>query len=781
MPLQDHEKKYIDHPRLTELHRKTEKRRRKREIAVILITISSLIGLGYFEKYIFHAVERLNIPRDFFSKIIFLGLVNIDIVLILVLLFLIFRNLVKLIIEIKRGKLGSKLRAKLVLVFLFFSIIPTVLLFYISTQFINNSLEKYFSANISQSLQNLRNVVQYYYDDSFQRLEVWSKKFSKEMSAFNYIVKEDNKHFMQLFNRFCYVHEIQLARIYLKGKKKPIESSVNSDINIASVTAKDQEGIRSGNEGKPYNTILNVNKGEFLIHYEPIRKHKSQEVIGTLVVYDFVRYRWVEKLNVIEGIFSDIKPRKNVIKSGYFVLLAMMTLLIIFSAVWLGFYLAREITIPIQTLAEATDQIAEGNLDVHINIKTNDEMGTLVRSFNKMAGDLKDSQSDLRKAYDELSKTSEEIEQRRTYMEAVLINVTAGVVSIGKKGRIQTINKAAASLLRINPTRVIGKNLKDVITQPGHQELVSELLEELNHQENEFIKRQINIKVKDKEYRLALSVEVLRDEAKKYMGMVVVFDDMTDLVKAQRMAAWREVARRIAHEIKNPLTPIKLSAQRLRRKFLGGNSKEQPHQELLDECTKMIVEQVDDLKVLVNEFSKFARLPTVNPRLNNIHELIDEIVNMYSKNHPNLTFHIELKGKIPNFMFDREQIKRVLINFISNSINAISGTGDIIVESDYNEILRIARICVIDTGKGIPIEVKQKMFEPYFSTKKSGTGLGLAIVNQIVADHHGYVRVEDNAPKGTKMFIELPVGYHSVSRSESDRKDTDYGSIQNQS
>lgn len=749
-------------PRTHGEHRQVEKKRRKREIIIILFCIVGFGGITYLERYISVVLDKLNIQHGFFSKVLFLVMVNIDIVLILILLFLIFRNLVKLILELKRGKLGSRLRIKLVVIFLSFAIIPTVLHFYISTQFINNSIEKYFSINVTQSLQSFRKATQFFYDDAFLRMESWSQNFSKEMTAFNYIVTAENKHFMQLYSKFCRDHDVQMSKIYLKGNPRPIVPIESETLPPDASRINDQEGVRAGLMGKRYDTIIKLKSGELLTHYEPIFMHKRKNaVIGTLVFYQFVRYNWVFHLNKIESIFGDLKPGKNVLKSGYFVLLVMMTLLIVFSAMWLGFYLAREITIPIQQLAEATNQIAEGNLDVKIEIKGKDEIGSLVKSFNKMTRDLRVSQSDLQKAYNVLAKTSEEIEQRRRYMEAVLNNVAAGIVSIGKKGRIQTINKAAANRLQINPKDIIGRNLKDVITKKEHQDIVSEFLEALNTHEKESIKNHVSLKIADKDYLFEVSVEVLREDTKKYLGMVVVFDDMTELVKAQRMAAWREVARRIAHEIKNPLTPVKLSAQRLRRRFLGKFQGEE--EKVFDECTKMIVEQVDGLKLLVNEFSKFARLPDTNPKPGNIHDLIEETLALYRENHPNLSFKLRRKSTIPVFNFDGEQLKRVFINLITNAINAISGTGTITIETQLNTVLQIARVSVKDTGRGIPQEIKAKMFEPYFSTKKTGTGLGLAIVSQIIADHHGYVRVEDNRPRGTNMIIEFPVGYQTFS------------------
>jgi two-component system nitrogen regulation sensor histidine kinase NtrY len=238
------------------------------------------------------------------------------------------------------------------------------------------------------------------------------------------------------------------------------------------------------------------------------------------------------------------------------------------------------------------------------------------------------------------------------------------------------------------------------------------------------------------------------------MGTVVVFDDLSHLVKAQRMAAWREVARRIAHEIKNPLTPIQLSAQRLRKRYLTRFNEDE---KVFDECTGMIIKSVDELKTLVDEFSNFARMPAIQPAANNLNDIIAEALTLYQEAHRSITFSFRPDGSIPVFPLDRDQIKRVLINLLDNAVAAVGEEGNVDLESAYDKELKMATFVVADNGVGIAPEDRARLFEPYFSTKKSGTGLGLAIVNSIISDHHGFIRVKDNIPRGTRFIIELPV------------------------
>jgi two-component system nitrogen regulation sensor histidine kinase NtrY len=379
----------------------------------------------------------------------------------------------------------------------------------------------------------------------------------------------------------------------------------------------------------------------------------------------------------------------------------------------------------------------------------------LIDAFNKMTDDLRINQQKLKTTTDEVIRSNQELEQRRLYMETVLRNVTAGVISIDKEGNVTTINNSALRLLNIETDDVHGKNFRDIL-KPAYLDIAKEMLRDLVISKKGGVRKQITLPLKDGQITLLTSLSILRDDNDEFMGTVVVFDDMTQLIKAQRMAAWREVARRIAHEIKNPLTPIQLSAQRLRKRYLDRFDE---NESIFDECTQMIIRSVDELKTLVNEFSSFARMPASHPALNNINELISEAISLYDQAHKNISFTFAQDGSLPSFLFDRDQIKRVFINLLDNAVAAVGETGSISVDSSYNKDLNIAVCTVADNGQGILPGDRDRLFEPYFSTKKSGTGLGLAIVNTIISDHNGFIRVKDNSPKGTKFVIELPVTF----------------------
>ena len=434
--------------------------------------------------------------------------------------------------------------------------------------------------------------------------------------------------------------------------------------------------------------------------------------------------------------------------------LSIVTLLIIFSSVWFGFYLSQGITVPIRELAEGTNRIASGDYNFFIDLEAKDEIGVLVNSFNRMTMDLKTSKDQLEEANRELRKSNVELEQRRLYMEIVLANVAAGVVSADTSGKILTINKSTERMLNIEAKSIIGKNYKDVLSEE-YVKIIDKFLGDPGLLRKGFLKQQVRFPLESKTLTLLVSLNVLRDDRGNRLGLVGVFEDLSEIEKAQRVAAWREVARRIAHEVKNPLTPIQLSAQRLRKRY--GEKLAPGDGEVFHECTEMIIRQVEELKRLVNEFSNFARMPASNPTPSDIGKIISEALSLYREAHKEVRIDFKDSGQVPIFDLDSEQMKRVLINLLDNAITAIDGDGEVVIDLSYDPVLQMVRIEVADNGKGIPPDHKMRLFEPYFSTKKHGTGLGLAIVNTIITDHNGFIRVQDNKPKGTRFVIELPV------------------------
>jgi len=469
-----------------------------------------------------------------------------------------------------------------------------------------------------------------------------------------------------------------------------------------------------------------------------------------------LKYPITKKMEKIEqGVYeyNQLKSLKKPLKISLYILLGVMTLLIIFGSIWFGLRLAKEISYPIQALSSGTKRIALGDLGVRIEDEAEDELGALVKSFNLMAEELEKSQNRLNQANKALSIQNQELEHRRQYMEAVLNTITSGVISLDKNSKVNTINKSALKILNLSEKQIIGKNPLYILPHPYSQEFGT-LLNMLEKSPDRVIQRQFNFSINKEEKKLLLNLLSLKGHQGEDIGTIIVFEDITELDKMQRLAAWQEVARRIAHEIKNPLTPIKLSAQRLEKKF--SCSINDP---TFNECIHVIVRQVDHLQRLVKEFSEFAKLPEVNPTENEVIPLIKELLILYKNSYPQIKWTSELDERTPRFKFDRSGLKRVIINLFNNAVEALQGhkEPEIKISCIYEDPKKIVRIEVKDNGPGLNSEELSRIFEPYFSRKKGSTGLGLTIARSIIKDHGGKIHVFSTQGKGTTFRITLPV------------------------
>jgi two-component system nitrogen regulation sensor histidine kinase NtrY len=429
----------------------------------------------------------------------------------------------------------------------------------------------------------------------------------------------------------------------------------------------------------------------------------------------------------------------------------MVTLFILVGSTWLGLYLAKRITRPVQALSEAAREIGAGHYDHRIQHEAADEFGAMVDAFNTMAAEVASSRGRLERASLDLERKHQEGESRRRYVEAVVERIATGVVSIDKAGRIGTINSAAIRLLELEPAAT-GRTAVDVFSRPDLAP-VNQLLDQSARARTDSLAQEIALVREGRERHLAAVATRVVGADGGYDGTVLVVDDVTPLIRAQKVAAWREVARRLAHEIKNPLTPIQLSAERLRRKL---TALDPPLVDLVQECTSTIIGEVESLKGLVDEFSQFARMPAPRAVPTDLASLINETLALYDGLFTAVHFERRFDPAVVDVRADPEQLKRVLINLIDNAIEAMNRQGTIAIETARDQPNGFVRIVVADDGPGIPEGEREKLFLPYYSTKGRGSGLGLAIVRRIVAEHGGSVDVADNVPRGTRFTIELP-------------------------
>jgi two-component system nitrogen regulation sensor histidine kinase NtrY len=729
-------------------------RRRRRERYLIIFLMAAISVLIYIGGRIFDLGQGL----PFSSSILVFALININVILLLLLLFFTVRNLVKLLFERRKNIMGAKLRTKLVLAFMILSLLPTMILFFVSVQFISTSIENWFNLQIERSLKNSLEVGQDHYKGIADEIISFGNHLSRVITYKGYMLdsrKGELEGFVSEKQK-----EFGLASLaVVTHKLAPRALSQDHRIDTSTFKGPGADILRKGlDKGTDSQHIQSFPHGDFVTGIVPIfSRTKSKAVVGLIVLAKFVPGSFVNRLKAISrGLqeYQQLKMLKKPMKISQVITLSIVTLLIIFSSMWFGFYLSKEITVPIKELAEGTKRIATGDYDFTIDLEGKDEMGELVNSFNRMTMDLKTGKERLEEANRELIESNLELDQRRLYMEVVLANVAAGVVSADGHGKILTINKSAERMVGIEAEETIGKNFRDVLSHE-YIKIIDDFMGDEGLFRKGYLNKQIKLSVKNKRLTLLVSLNVLRDDRRNYLGLVVVFENLTEIEKAQRMAAWREVARRIAHEIKNPLTPIQLSAQRLRKRYQEGLLGQDDA--VFQECTEMIIRQVGELKRLVNEFSNFARMPAVNPSPEVIGKIIDEALSLYREAHKEVRITFNDSKETPVFNLDRAQIKRVMINLLENAIEAMDGRGEVVVGLSYDKVLQMVRIEVADNGRGVSPEDKIRVFEPYFSTKKQGTGLGLAIVNTIVIDHSGFIRVKDNDPKGTKIIIELPV------------------------
>jgi len=730
-----------------------ERQRRERIIIACLIVVVIILSFFGFKAF------DLGLDLPVSGSILVFSLIDINVILLLLLIYLIVRNLVKLFFERKKNIMGARLRTKLVLAFMTLSLLPTIILFIVSVQSINTSIEYWYNLPIERTLNNAVDFRQDYYQDIHEELFGFGNTISRLVMHNGYMLTARSDELEKFISDKQAEYRMASIKVFsgtleLKAafQDEGIDLTSFKDINADVLS----ECLNKGTE-QPYNQ--SSVHGDLITGIVPIfSRTESKAIVGVLALSRFIPETTINRLQGVSNGYEEYKEFKTLkrpMKIINLITLSIVTLLIIFSSVWFGFFLSKGITVPIQELAEGTEHIASGDYDFFIDLEAPDEIGVLVNSFNRMTLDLKNSKKQLEETNDELIKRNIEMERRRLYMEIVLANISTGVLSADLNGTILSINKSAEIMLNIKAEKTIGKNYKDVMKK-DQVEVINRIFEEKSLFKKGFIQKQISFAVGNKNLILLVSINMLSDDQGKYSGFVAVFEDLTEIEKAQRMAAWREVARRIAHEVKNPLTPIQLSAQRLKKRY-GHIIVNDEDAKVIEDCTNMIIDQAEGLKRLVNEFSNYARMPVSNPRPEEIGQVIKEAVNLYQDTRSNVKVIFSDSFNVPVFKIDREQIKRVMINLLDNAMAAIEDKGEIIVDLSYIKDQELARIEVSDNGRGIAPEHKTRLFEPYFSTKKQGSGLGLAIVNTIIRDHKGFIEVQDNEPRGTRFIIELPV------------------------
>jgi len=733
-----------------------ERRRQKRRIVVRVIFIClCLIPLFiWLQGRLFE--KDIELPLN--SNIVIFALINLNVILILVVLFLVLRYLAELIFERRRKVMGSRLRTKLVISFLSLSLFPTILLFFVALQFISSSVDYWFNSSIEESLQESLGLARSVIVETRSQAAGSAERIADRTASqsFETLSAEELAPRLEALLELTPPAVPSMLTLIIDATGIELSAATRELGVIAApkIPVQTLQQVRSSQEAS--SIIQKTEIGELVRHVRTIELGPEPATPAVLIISLLIDQSRIDQMTRISSGIDDYRQLihlKEPFKFWLLLILLIVTLLIVFAAIWFGLRIARTITEPVDKLAAATQRVSEGDFDFTMETESEDEIGQLVSSFNAMTANIHNSNRQLAETHTALQQSSQESEQRRRYTEIILQNVSAGVVSLDDHGRITTINNFAAKLLRIDRSRFINMTYREALPRE-YTHILDRFIEEMYTTGKMSIEQHLKVTLNRMRLSLLVNFSRLEDDEGTPIGFVLVFDDLTKIERMQRMAAWREVARRIAHEIKNPLTPIQLSAQRLRKRYPEILREEDS---VLDRCTETIISQVEALKQLVSEFSQFARMPKVSKAPGNLAKLTGETLVLYQEAHKEIDFVLHAETELPVFEFDAEQIKRCLINLLDNAVAMLPEDGRIDIELSLNHLAQTVLLKVRDNGPGISKENKLRLFEPYFSTKKSGTGLGLAIVSTIVNDHGGYIRVQDNDPTGSVFIIELPI------------------------
>lgn len=719
--------------------RKRDRKRRRREIifaafSFVVVLILTTIQLDQFR------------TGDF----LFMAVFSINFVLLLGIALVVLRNGFKLLLERRRRVLGSRLRTRLVLAFLGFSLLPCLLMFLVTTKYVQLSMDFWFKDQIETSMETALDLVGNVYERIGQVLVSQAGNIQAEVKGRG--ITWGGPDMDALMERKRQEYGAALTGLY-DPEKNTRNWHATSDAHKAWLEAEATiNWEQAAAQGYAYTLVpgpeqdyviavleLEGGRGDYLVQGYGLGEGFSMGI--DRIIKGSKEYKTLRTMK---------KPLKLMLYSS----LGVLTALIILSAVWFGFRLARELSAPIFALAAGTERVAKGDLSVRLSDSSQDELGMLIRSFNRMAQDLETSRHETTSAYSLLEDQNRRVAHHNRYMETVLNNIAAGVISIDGSGRVSTVNRAARDILALAGDEIEGRNIETVLPEPLAR-IAGSMSERFQRRQDSRAKQSVSVSIAGEERRLLVNV-VGFSSGGVYQGAVAVFEDISELERMQRMAAWREVARRIAHEIKNPLTPIKLSAQRLARKF--GGEVQNP---VFTQSTELIVRQVEYLQNMVQEFSAFAKLPEVKPSPDHLGPLLQMLTDIFRNSHSQIIWNLDIPENLPLVPMDKEALHRAFMNILNNATEALDAGGTanptVWISASFHPELNLVRVDVADNGPGLSEIERSRLFEPYFSRKKGGTGLGLTIVRSIISDHRGYVRAFSREGGGTVLSMELPL------------------------
>jgi two-component system, NtrC family, nitrogen regulation sensor histidine kinase NtrY len=689
-------------------------RKDPRVIVTVPLLILATTSLIY---YVIQRAKELT-PEALSSRLLLFVLWNINLLLILGIVFVLLRGVAKLILERQRGIVGSRFRTKLVVTYMLMSLVPVGLLFFVATDLLRVSIDRWFNTPVRKILQNGETIAQMAQDQAAAA----SAAAAREIAATPGVT--DASRVDAILRHIQQFQVVDMVGIYRDGTIMRVIANPRAPIQeVPEPPRKFFEDVAA--RGSAMKIDLGAS-GKWIRSAIRIGNTSYAAIAGVFIPATMSRL--IDESIIAHKNFQQLDAQRPALKASQTSLFLAITLAILFFALWLSIYASRRITVPIKALAEATGKLAEGGYGQRVEVRATDEVGRLIESFNQMSL--------------QLDQQRQALTQTNRYLSTVLDSVSAGIIAFSDDFHLLSINRAALQMLQIEKPAAHAL-LDDVLR--GDLALLLAAIRELTTRAART--REVTL-IRAGELRyLELSLARLGGRAEE--GWVLAIEDSTQLVQAQKLAAWNEAARRIAHEIKNPLTPIQLSAERIAKKFQNA---EPDAPQAIDEGTKTIVSEVRQLKRMVDEFSRFARMPAVHLRHAQLGDILQQAASLYRDVKPGVTVSVAADPEI-ELLMDPEQIRRAVGNLLNNAVEATE-VGEIRVSA--RRASHRVFIEVIDPGRGVPDRDKEKLFLPQFSTKGRGTGLGLAIVHRIVNDHDGRISVHDNYPKGTRFEIELP-------------------------
>jgi len=727
-------------------------------LASIALLAAALVATLYF------ANRSARFAPDFLTEFVLYALSIADLTMLVALGFVLARNIVKLIVERRRALPLARFRAKLVGVLLGMTLLPAGLVLFVGSELILNSVDRWFNQPMEEVLSAARGIAADYYEQRQTQVRSDASRLARTLAGVPLTADQAAGVRDAVSSEVTppRVGAIDLIDVYRVSRGAGDRVEVTSIVEVANPTlppynrasaVRLAERVAAGGS-EAADVPERLAAGGDLIRAAAPVKGPDGATTGVVVAGDYLTGELTTRARQMTEAFesySQMLVLKRPLTGVYLSFYLMVTLMIMVAATWIGLYLAKRVTRPIRRLEAAAREIGAGHFDHRVEPETVDEFGALAEAFNAMAHEVSTSQRKLERSAVDLGRKNREVEARRRFIETILQRIATGVISIDEAGVVTAVNAAAARLLGL-PEPASGQRVDDLLGRPDLEPLAA-FLGGAGHDGFELPAQEIALVLDGRELHLAVARTTLVSEAGDVEGTVLVFDDITPLIRAQKVAAWREIARRLAHEIKNPLTPIQLCAQRIRRHFAAAPPATRA---LVDECTATIVGEVESLKSLVDEFSQFARMPAPRRVPADLGPLVEEALALYNGLFQEVRLVARLAPDLPRVLVDPEQVRRILINLVDNAIEAMDRRGEVVVATEHDRSNQVVRLTVTDTGPGIPAADRERLFMPYFSTKRRGSGLGLAIVRRIVLEHGGSIEVTDNAPRGTRFTIDLP-------------------------